>query len=240
MEKEGLGYGRRGKFPNSLHPSKTPWSFRLLLLSWKLWGTNHFNKTLALIASNKLVWKIFKTLTSTWSECKCTRNYATICKTCTQLYIFWNLNMFHVNSKGSLSIHEFLFPCIHWFWVYVYLSIWNLILDALSSSSSPPLGEWDWFTNWSNWVSRWSPNFFSFLFPSFFSSHAVLELEFECLFCSISFKERRQGSRFFWVGEFTSLSSHVVCEFWPTLQKMQSCQRLLIKDIYLGFVYNFL
>jgi hypothetical protein len=140
---------------------------------------------LALIAGSKLARKIFKTLNSTWSKCKCTHNCATICETSTQSYIFWNLKMFHVDSKGFLSIHEFLLPCIHWFWVYIYLFIWNMILDTLLSSSSPPSGSWGWFTNWYNWVLRWIPNFFSFLFPSFFSSRAILELEFERLFCFI-------------------------------------------------------
>jgi hypothetical protein len=64
-EKEGLGYGRNGELQNSLHPPKTPSTFFLLLLSWKLWGINHFNEILALIAGNKLVRKIFKTLNST-------------------------------------------------------------------------------------------------------------------------------------------------------------------------------
>jgi len=64
-EKKGLGYGRCGEFPSNLHPPKTPGPFCLLLLSWKLWGTNHFTETLALIAGSKLVRKIFKTLNST-------------------------------------------------------------------------------------------------------------------------------------------------------------------------------
>jgi hypothetical protein len=75
-------------------------------------------------------------------------------------------------------------------------------------------------------VSRWIFYFFS---------HAVLKVEFEPLFCSISFRERRQVSGFLWVGEFTSLNSNVVCEFWPSLQKLQSCQKLFTRNIHLGF-----
>ncbi len=188
-EKEGLGYGRRGKFPNSLHPPKTPGPFCLLLLSWKLWGTDHFNETLALIASSKRGRKIFKTLNSTWSKCKCTHNCATIWDTGTDPIIHI-LKFEYVSCRlWRFFEHSWIPSSLYSLILGIYLSIymeydpWYLVIVIITTIRFVRL-----ITNWYNWVSRWISNFFSFLFPSFFSSRASLELEFEHLFCFISFR----------------------------------------------------